>query len=114
MLLIPCPWCGERDETEFRYGGQAHVAYPSDPQALDDREWAQYVFMRDNPKGWFAERWVHSAGCRRWFNAVRHTVTYDIRATYPPGGPVPDDPPLPTATTDARTDARPGRTEATP
>ncbi|MGZ8625813.1 MAG: sarcosine oxidase subunit delta, partial [Actinomycetota bacterium] len=24
MLLIPCPWCGPRDEVEFRYGGQAH------------------------------------------------------------------------------------------
>ena len=24
MLLIRCPWCGPRDETEFHYGGQAH------------------------------------------------------------------------------------------
>ncbi len=23
MLRIPCPWCGERDETEFRYRGDA-------------------------------------------------------------------------------------------
>ena len=23
MLLIPCPWCGNRPENEFRYGGQA-------------------------------------------------------------------------------------------
>lgn len=90
MLLISCPWCGERDETEFRYGGQAHVAYPADPHALDDTEWANYVFMRDNPKGWFAERWLHSAGCRRWFNAIRHTVTYEIRATYTPDQPPPD------------------------
>ena len=30
MMLIPCPWCGPRDETEFHYGGQAHVAYPAD------------------------------------------------------------------------------------
>ncbi|MGE5094790.1 MAG: sarcosine oxidase subunit delta, partial [Betaproteobacteria bacterium] len=28
MLLIPCPWCGPREEIEFSYGGQAHVAYP--------------------------------------------------------------------------------------
>ena len=26
MLLIPCPWCGPRDEVEFRYGGEAHIA----------------------------------------------------------------------------------------
>jgi heterotetrameric sarcosine oxidase delta subunit len=89
MLLIRCPWCGERDEIEFGYGGQAHVAYPSDPDALSDGEWAEYVFLRDNPKGPFAERWVHSAGCRRWFNAVRSTVTNEILAVYRPGEPKP-------------------------
>ena len=51
MLLIRCPWCGARDETEFRYGGQAHLAYPADPEALTDAEWADFLFMRDNPKG---------------------------------------------------------------
>jgi sarcosine oxidase, subunit delta len=85
MLLIRCPWCGERDEVEFGYGGQAHVAYPADADALTDAEWAEYVFMRDNPKGPFAERWVHSAGCRRWFNVVRHTVTHEIRSVYQVG-----------------------------
>ena len=85
MLLIRCPWCGTRDETEFRYGGEAHIARPADPQALDDAAWAEYVFMRNNPKGWFRERWVHSAGCRRWFNAERHTVTHQIARTYKPG-----------------------------
>ncbi|WP_028812032.1 sarcosine oxidase subunit delta family protein [Streptomyces flavidovirens] len=82
MQLIACPWCGEREETEFRYGGQAHVAYPDDPYALDDEQWAQYVFFRDNPKGPFAERWVHSAGCRRWFNALRDTVTHEFLRVY--------------------------------
>ncbi|MBA2720587.1 MAG: sarcosine oxidase subunit delta [Chloroflexi bacterium] len=75
MLLITCPHCGPRDEVEFRYGGQAGVASPADPEALDDATWARYVFFRDNPKGPFAERWVHAAGCRRWFDAVRDTVT---------------------------------------
>ena len=28
MQLIACPWCGPREETEFHYGGQAHIAYP--------------------------------------------------------------------------------------
>ena len=79
MLLIPCPHCGDRDETEFHYGGQAGIAYPADPMALTDEQWAEYVFMRDNPKGWFAERWFHSTGCRRWFDLQRHTVTSEIR-----------------------------------
>lgn len=82
MLRIRCPWCGERDEVEFHYGGEAHVAYPDDSAALDDVAWGDYLFVRNNPKGWFRERWVHSVGCRRWFNAVRHTVTHRIAGTY--------------------------------
>jgi sarcosine oxidase subunit delta len=89
MLLIPCPWCGPRDETEFAYGGQAHIAYPEDPEALDDTQWAEFLFLRDNPRGHFAERWYHSAGCRRWFNVVRSTVTHEVRAAYPIGEPPP-------------------------
>lgn len=89
MMLIPCPHCGPRNETEFHYGGQAHIAHPTDPYALSDAEWARYLFYRDNPKGLFAERWVHSTGCRKWFNAVRDTVTYEFHAAYPLGGPTP-------------------------
>ncbi|MFE0515671.1 sarcosine oxidase subunit delta, partial [Streptomyces sp. NPDC058964] len=85
MLLIPCPWCGPRDEVEFHYGGQAHVPWPEDPAALTDEEWARYLFFRDNPKGPFAERWSHAAGCRRWFNAVRDTATNEILAVYRAG-----------------------------
>ena len=62
MLLIICPNCGSRDESEFTYGCQAHVPYPKDPYALTDREWAEYLFYRDNDRGLFAERWCHSLG----------------------------------------------------
>ncbi len=78
MLLITCPWCGEREETEFRHGGQAGVPYPADPESLSDVDWAEYLFFRDNPKGAFAERWVHTHGCRRWFSVVRNTVTSEF------------------------------------
>ncbi|MGH6954500.1 MAG: sarcosine oxidase subunit delta [Alphaproteobacteria bacterium] len=93
MLLIPCPWCGPRDETEFRYGGAAHVARPAEPAAVEDSGWAEYLFVRDNPKGYFRERWVHASGCRRWFNAIRHTVTHEMVATYGMGEPPPALPP---------------------
>jgi heterotetrameric sarcosine oxidase delta subunit len=82
VLLIRCPWCGDRDENEFAYGGQAHRSYPADPEELSDEEWADYLFMRDNPKGPWSERWFHAAGCRRWFNAVRNTATHELEATY--------------------------------
>ncbi|MGW4540651.1 sarcosine oxidase subunit alpha family protein [Streptomyces chartreusis] len=85
MLLIPCPWCGPRDEAEFHYGGQAHVPYPQDPASLSDEEWARYLFFRDNTKGPFAERWSHASGCRRWFNAVRDTSTNEILTVYRTG-----------------------------
>lgn len=93
MLLIKCPWCGERDEHEFSYGGEAHVVRPKDPEKLSHEEWADYLFMRNNPKGLFLERWAHSHGCRRWFNVQRDTLTHKITAVYtmgekPPGGAV--------------------------
>lgn len=90
MLIIDCPFCGPRSETEFGYGGQAHVVYPPDPDALTDAEWAQYLFYRDNPKGNRAERWIHSAGCRKWFNAIRDTRTYEISKVYRLTDPLPD------------------------
>ena len=93
MMLIPCPECGPRNENEFHYGGQAHVPYPADGGAdLSDREWGEYLFFRDNPKGPFArvQRWVHFAGCRRWFNVIRDTVTYEFLAVYRSGEPRPD------------------------
>jgi len=78
-MLIPCPWCGDREDLEFKYGGAAQVAYPRDLEQIDDATWARYVFIRPNPKGPLAERWVHTAGCRRWFNVVRDTVTHEIK-----------------------------------
>ena len=90
MMRIECPWCGPRDETEFHYGGEAHIARPADPDALPDEAWADYLFMRANPKGVHAERWMHAQGCRRWFNALRHTVSHDFAAIYPMGAPRPE------------------------
>jgi sarcosine oxidase subunit delta len=90
MLLITCPHCGARPEIEFRYGGEAHVARPADPGTLDDAAWAEFLYMRGNPKGWHAERWRHEHGCGRFFNAIRHTVSDRIVVTYRAGAPRPD------------------------
>lgn len=84
MLLINCPWCGERDQTEFTAHGEAHIARPLDTENLTDEEWGDYVFFRKNVKGLHYERWVHAFGCRRWFNAARDTVSDRIYATYKP------------------------------
>ncbi len=89
MFQIPCPWCGPRDETEFSYGGEAHIARPADPDALSDDAWADYLFRRTNPKGPHLERWMHNCGCRRWFNVRRDTQSHHISAVYTIG----DEPP---------------------
>lgn len=80
MLRISCPWCGGRDEVEFRFGGEAHVARPD--LGVDDIGWSNYLFFRSNPKGLHYERWCHSFGCGQWLNVIRDTVTHEIHATY--------------------------------
>ena len=89
MLLIPCPWCGPRDEIEFQCGGQSHIARPGLDHAVSDDDWRDYLYTRDNPMGAHRERWVHVHGCRQWFNVVRHTVTHDILAVYGMGETAP-------------------------
>ena len=76
MLLIPCPWCGPRNQIEFTYGGDATVQRPGNdsPEAA----WEAFVYMRDNPSGPHDELWLHSAGCRSWFKLRRDTRTHDI------------------------------------
>ena len=91
MLIITCPWCGPREQTEFAYGGEAHIVRPKDPDALSDEQWGDYVFMRRNPKGRLLEQWAHAFGCRRWFNVERDTVTYAIKSVYKPGEPAPEE-----------------------
>jgi len=90
MLLIPCPYCGERSENEFGYGGEAHKVRPENPEELSDEAWNDYVFLQKNTKGTYYERWVHSSGCRRWFNVARDTLTNEVLAVYRMGEQPPE------------------------
>lgn len=89
MLLIPCPWCGPRPELEFSHAGEAHIMRPADPATVSDAAWAAFLHARSNPKGVHRERWRHTHGCARFFNAVRDTTTDAISATYKPGETAP-------------------------
>ena len=89
MLLIECPYCGKRPELEFSHGGQAHVARAKNPADLSAQEWADFLYMRSNIKGVHAERWRHTHGCGRFFNALRDTTTDHFLATYKSGEPQP-------------------------
>ena len=79
-----------RPELEFAYAGEAHIARPADPSAMTDEEWRDFLFIRSNPRGLHAERWRHSHGCARFFNAVRETVSDRFLHTYKAGEPRPD------------------------
>lgn len=93
MLLIRCPYCDEtRPEVEFRHAGEAHIARAADPASLSDAHWAGFLYLRSNPRGWHAERWLHVHGCGRYFNALRHTVSDRIGATYKAGEARPEMP----------------------
>jgi sarcosine oxidase subunit delta len=82
MLLIRCPWCGDRAESEFSCGGEAGISRPLEPNALNNADWSDYLFNRTNTRGAHKELWNHAAGCRRWFEAERDTVSYVIKRTY--------------------------------
>ncbi|MBK1780771.1 sarcosine oxidase subunit delta [Advenella sp. WQ 585] len=84
MLLIKCPWCGERAESEFAAGGEAGIVRPANPESLSDEAWGDYLFMRQNKRGLQHEQWQHVHGCRRWFTVYRDTVTYAFQETADP------------------------------
>ena len=77
-MLIPCPWCGPRNEDEFTWGGEASRVRPDDPSELSHGQWAGYMYNNLNEKGWTIERWCHSKGCEQWFEIRRNNVTHEI------------------------------------
>jgi sarcosine oxidase subunit delta len=90
MLQFECPYCGPRDEPEFRWGGEVPLVRPGPPQLVSEWDWAAYLFFRDNPKGLVRERWLHALGCRQWFVVVRNTVTHEICSTSQISDPTPE------------------------
>jgi sarcosine oxidase subunit delta len=80
LLRIDCPWCGTRDETEFRYRGDASVSRPADASPSDA---AAAVYERANPLGWHREYWLHAGGCRQVLVVERHTLTHAIQSVAP-------------------------------
>ena len=80
-MKISCPVCGERDHTEFLYGGDAEKPRP-DPGSRDLRAWHDYVFSFDNPSGAHREFWQHVLGCRQWLVLERDTSTNQVRSSF--------------------------------
>ncbi len=92
-MRIPCPFCGERDLSEFVYHGDAGFVRP-DPDAPDaPASFFDSVYLRDNPAGPHQELWYHVSGCRSWLQVTRNTRTHEILAAqFAKAGAAPETP----------------------
>jgi heterotetrameric sarcosine oxidase delta subunit len=83
-FLLSCPHCGPREATEFVAGGEV-VERPTERPASRHALGA-YLYFRANTAGPQREWWFHAAGCGRWFEATRDTITGAVRETAPARG----------------------------
>ncbi len=72
MQVFSCPFCGPRDEIEFHYVGEPK-ARPEPAHSGSDAEWAEYLWVNDNPKGHAREIWLHLT-CMEMFALTRDTA----------------------------------------
>ena len=77
-MLIPCPYCGDRDASEFAYLGDATLKRPDPSSPNAERAFHDYVYLRDNPAGPHREFWLHVSGCRSWLIVTRDTRNHEI------------------------------------
>ena len=82
MLNIKCPYCGDRSQKEFAYGGDGTVIRPELNQEISDQKWDEFVYLRKSPRGKHLELWHHVSGCRQWIKVLRDTSTHEIFNTY--------------------------------
>ena len=79
-MRIPCPFCGERDSSEFAYLGDAQPVRPDPVAPNAPARFFTAVYLRDNPAGAHEELWYHAYGCRSWVRVIRDTRTHEIAA----------------------------------
>lgn len=85
-FVLRCPNCGDREVTDFGFGGELSARPTSKPSF---RELNTYNYFRRNVAGVQREWWYHRSGCRAWFLAERDTRTNEVHFTA-----LPDDAPM--------------------
>jgi heterotetrameric sarcosine oxidase delta subunit len=75
MMLINCPHCGPRAQSEFIYERTVDSVAPA---GVSRDEAMQTLFTRGNPRGVDEEIWRHTFGCRAWMVVTRQRVTNEI------------------------------------
>lgn len=79
MKQITCPLNGQRNISEFSYGGEVHQM--PNANTTSDKDWVKYVFYHDNKIAVVQEWWCHTA-TSYWFIAQRNTLTDEIVKTF--------------------------------
>ena len=79
MQLFPCPFCGERDETEFRYLGEAGRERPQGGRGVAEADWTAYLYWQKTEKGRLSEIWRHLP-CGELFLMERDNVNHIVFA----------------------------------
>jgi heterotetrameric sarcosine oxidase delta subunit len=78
MMLIKCPHCGLRAQSEYIFERTVDsvVTLDAAPEAA-----MATLFTRNNPRGVDDEIWRHTYGCRAWMVVTHNRVTHEITAT---------------------------------
>ena len=74
MQQFPCPFCGLRNETEFRFAVEAGHPRPEPAETVTDEDWARYLYLHKDPRGAAREVWLHVT-CGEYFVMTRDTLT---------------------------------------
>jgi methylglutamate dehydrogenase subunit B len=77
-MRIACPFCGERDRSEFAVAGDASIRRPDSESPDAAEQFVAAVYIRENPAGRHEELWYHSFGCRSWLKVARDTRTHEV------------------------------------
>ncbi|MFS4583649.1 sarcosine oxidase subunit delta [Phaeobacter sp. C3_T13_0] len=81
MLLIHCPHCGPREQSEFSYGG---IRSPLPALDGSTSHWHMAVHLRPGAQAVCEELWYHEAGCECWITLRRDQRTHEFVAEAEP------------------------------
>ena len=82
MQIFHCPFCGDRDETEFRFITEAGKQRPEPSSEASDEAWTRYLFLNKSPQGFSREVWCHLP-CLEYFILERDTNTKEVIRSIP-------------------------------
>ena len=77
MQKFPCPFCGLRDEREFRFAAEAGKRRPDTTRDISAHDWSDHLHVVRNPLGATREIWVHMP-CQEYFVMARDTAAMTV------------------------------------